>query len=64
MATIKDRRVVAGKQSRNGRIREYFEKRFNAGMRYEVIMDEIISQWGLSESTVSRIIKRSGGYAV
>ncbi len=62
MVKIKDIRILKGKKRRNEEIRRYFEKRFNSGLRYEVVMDELILRYGLSESTIYQIIKRKGSY--
>lgn len=59
---IKDDRVRLGKQNRNNAIRKYFEKRYNDGLRYEVIEEEIILKWGLSASTIYMILKGYGYY--
>ncbi len=64
MATIKDPRVIEGKESRNEMIRMYVKHRMNAhGIRYEVAIDETMKIWGLSESTISQIVKRNGNYS-
>jgi hypothetical protein len=63
MPVVKDARVVRGKINRNENIKSYFRKRFNEGARYEVVVDEIILQWGLSESTISQIVKENGNYS-
>ncbi len=57
-----DPRVEQGKKNRNKAIRAYFEKRFNEGLRYEVIEEEIILKWGLGSSTINMIIKEYGIY--
>ena len=63
MAAIKDKRILEGKVNRNKSIRDYFKKRFNDGMRYDIIMNELIGRYGLSESTIYQIVKRNGSYA-
>jgi hypothetical protein len=63
MPIIKDIRIFKGKQNRNKSIREYFSKRFNDdNIRYDVIVEEIIAKWGISESTINQILKEYGGY--
>jgi hypothetical protein len=63
MPVIKDIRIFRGKQNRNRAIREYFSMRFNGdNIRYDVIVEEIIARWGLSESTINQILKEYGGY--
>ena len=57
MPKINDKRIRRGKQNRDEEIRKYFENRFNAGIRYEIIEEEIILKWGLSSSAIYRIIK-------
>jgi len=59
---IKDDRIRQGRQNRNEKIRKYFAKRFNEGYRYEVIEEEIILEWGLSTSTIYKILKGYGDY--
>lgn len=59
---IKDDRVRQGKQNRNNEIRRYFEKRYNAGFRYEIIEEEIILKWGLGSSTINMILNGYGCY--
>ena len=63
MPKVRDERIRTGKINRNKSIRAYFEKRFNAGIRYEVIVGEIINEYGLSESTIYQIVKGNGNYA-
>lgn len=62
MPKITDERVLIGKQNRNNDIREYFSKRWGAGLRYEVIEEEIILKWGVSPSTINKIMKGYGSY--
>ncbi len=57
MPKIKDKRVVQGKKNRNEDIRKYFEKRWNDGIRYEIIEEEVILKWGVSVSVITRIMK-------
>lgn len=57
MPKITDARVLLGKQNRNNDIRKYFEKRWGDGLRYEVIEEEIILKWGVSPSTINKIMK-------
>lgn len=59
---VKDKRVEIGKRNRNESIRKYFEKRYNDGVRYEVIEEEIILKWGLSSSTINMILNQYGAY--
>ena len=58
MPRIKDNRVIEGKKNRNNKIRKYFEKRWNEGFRYEVIEEEVIKEFGVSVSTITRILKQ------
>ena len=62
MPRVTDERVLRGKINRNNDIRKYFEKRFNEGLRYDVIEEEIILKWGVSNSTINKIIKGYGIY--
>lgn len=62
MAKTKDPRVKQGKALRNEAIRTYFDMRYNAGFRYDVIIEDLILKWGLAESTLSQIINKTGGY--
>jgi hypothetical protein len=59
---IKDGRIRQGRQNRNNEIRKYFAKQFNEGYRYDVIEEEIILKWGLSPSTIYKILKGYGDY--
>lgn len=61
---IKDDRVRRGKENRNEEIRRYFEKRYNAGFRYEIIEEEIILKWGLGSSTINMILNGYGCYKI
>jgi hypothetical protein len=58
----KDNRLIQGKKNRNNDIRNYFEKRYNEGIRYELIEEEIMLKWGLASSTIYQIIKNYGFY--
>jgi len=62
MPRINDHRINIGKQNRNKAICEYFAKKFDSGFRYEVIVEELILKYGLSESTINQIIKGYGNY--
>ena len=64
MPRINDHRINIGKQNRNEAIRIYFAKQFDAGYRYEVIIEELILKYGLSESTINQIIKGYGNYTI
>lgn len=57
-----DLRVAQGRLNRNRAIRKYFEKRYNTGMRMDVVVSEIISIWGLTEGTITQIVKKRGYY--
>lgn len=57
MPKIKDNRVIQGKKNRDREIKKHFDKRFNEGLRYEVIENEVILKWGVSISTINRILK-------
>lgn len=59
MPKIKDKRVSEGKKNRNRAIRKYFDKRWNDGLRTEVIYDEVIAKWGLSASSINKILKQT-----
>jgi hypothetical protein len=50
------------RKNRNNDIRQYFETRYNQGIRYELIEEEIMSKWGLSANTIYQIIKNYGFY--
>lgn len=58
-----DERVLEGKRNRNNEIRKHFEKRWGDGLRYEIIESEIIMKWGLSASTINKIMKGYGNYS-
>lgn len=58
----KDQRVIDGKKNRNRRIRKRFAALWNDGKRIECIMDILISETGLSESTITQIVKNYGHY--
>lgn len=62
MARIIDDRIFRGKQNRNEKIRRYFEKRWLEGIRWEIIESEIILEWGVSSSTINKIMKKYGDY--
>ena len=62
MPKLKDERIRSGKLNRNREIKIYFEKRWEKGIRWEVIIDEIIMKWGIGESTINQIIKGNGNY--
>lgn len=57
MPKITDKRIMIGKRNRNAEIRKYFEKRWGEGVRYEVIEEEVILKWGVSGSTIEKIMK-------
>lgn len=57
MPKITDKRVQEGKKNRDRKIRKYFDKRWKDGLRTEVIIEEVIFEWGLSESTINKILK-------
>lgn len=63
MPRINDHRISKGKRNRNDEIRRYFAKQYDSGYRYEVIIEELILKYGLSESTINQIIKGYGNYA-
>lgn len=58
----KDKRVIQGKQNRNDRIRKRFGSLWENGMRMEVIIETLILETGLSESTIYQIVKQIGNY--
>lgn len=57
MPRIKDKRLLKGKLNRDKAIRDYFEKRWADGMRYDIIEEEIVLRWGVSVSLITRIMK-------
>lgn len=57
MPRIKDKRLLEGKLNRDKAIRDYFEKRWADGMRYDIIEEEIVLRWGVSVSLITRIMK-------
>lgn len=57
MPKITDKRVQEGKKNRDKKIRKYFIKRWKDGLRTEVIIEEVIFEWGLSESSINKILK-------
>jgi Mor family transcriptional regulator len=63
MTRVKDNRVKFGKANRNKEIRKCFSKRWGEdGIRWEIVMSEMILKYGLSESTIYQIVKRHGYY--
>lgn len=63
MPKINDKRILQGKRNRNKAIRRYFARYFNAGLRYEIIIEKLILKHGLSESSINQILKKYGGYS-
>lgn len=59
MPIIKDKRVIEGKKNRDNEIRKFFTKRWNDGLRYEVIEDEVIAKWGVSSSAITKLMKQT-----
>jgi len=60
MPLIKDPRVEQGKINRNREILNFFKKRFDVyGKRYEVVEEEIILKYGVSASTITKILKNA-----
>lgn len=57
MARIRDKRLQTGKANRAKLVKEYFNKRWNDGLRYDVIEEEIILKFGISATTINRIMK-------
>ena len=55
-----DPRIPIGKKNRNEKIEKKFSEMSKKGFRYDYIINEIILETGLSESTISKII--SGKY--
>lgn len=62
MPKTTDQRVIIARQARNMRIRKRFAVLFDKGLRYEIVMDKLISEFGISESTINQIVKGYGGY--
>lgn len=62
MPKTTDQRVIVARKARNERIRKRFEVLFNKGLRYEIVMDKLISEFGMSESTINQIVNGYGGY--
>lgn len=58
-----DKRVEAARKNRNERVRKRFAELFNKGLRYEVVMEELIKEFSLSEGTLSQIINEYGKYS-
>ena len=49
---------------RNTMIREYVQFRLNEDdIRYDIAVNEVMTFWGLSESTIYQIVKKGGVYA-
>lgn len=59
MPKIKDKRVSEGKLNRNREIRKFFDKRWKDGLRTDVIYEEVIAKWGLSTSSINKILKQA-----
>jgi hypothetical protein len=57
MPRIKDNEILEGKKNRNQSIRDYFNKRWAEGVRYEIIESEVKTKWGVGSSTIDRILK-------
>ena len=57
-----DKRVLAGRKKRNDRIRAMFAEYLNMGCSYSTVMDIVVDEFGLSESTISQIINNHGAY--
>lgn len=58
MPKIKDKRLEQGKENRKKEIRLFLEKRFNEGLRYEIVEEEAILKFGISASAIARILKQ------
>jgi hypothetical protein len=57
MPQIKDKIVIEGRKNRNSSIRDYFNRRWTDGARYDVIEAEVKAKWGLGASSINRILK-------
>lgn len=62
MPKTTDKRVIIARKARNERIRKRFAILFDRGLRYEIVMDKLISEFGMSESTINQIVNGYGGY--
>ena len=62
MPKIIDPAILQGKQNRNERIRKTFKKFMDEHRDVAWSLDQIVLQEGLSESTITKIIKEYGCY--
>ncbi len=62
MPKIIDPRVVEAKKQRNEMIRKKFRAFMNDGRTVEWALNELVKEWGLSESTITQIVKEYGNY--
>lgn len=58
----KNIKVVQARESRNERIRHRFAELYNRGLRYEIVMERLIDEYGLAEATISQIVNCHGAY--
>lgn len=62
MPRIKDERLKIARKQRNDKIKTRFAVLYNSGLRIECVTEKLISEFGLSESTINQIINNYGNY--
>ena len=62
MPKIIDPAILQGKHNRNERIRKRFHKFMDDHITVEYALSQIVLEEGLSESTITKIIKEYGSY--
>ena len=54
--------LLQGKRNRNNKVREFFRKLTSENKSVEYTLGECVKEFGMSESTILKIIKRHGCY--
>ena len=62
MPVIKDLRILEGRKNRNRKIRKMFDDMTYDHRTLEYTIECIIKEFGLSEGTIYKIIKKEGYY--
>jgi len=63
MPKILDPRILEGRRNRNRKVRKMFEDMTQDHRTLEYTLSCIVAEFGLSESTIIKIIKENGPYA-
>jgi len=63
MPKVQDPRVIQGKKCRDEAIRKKFKAYMDENKTVEFALDQLIIAYGLSESTITKILKKTGIYA-